>query len=139
MLVSGCFPLVEKKSSYFDKWPLELGSHVSGAEALKVRVFIHSSCRCFAFSLQDLEGYKEKSIYIQLENNCRAPLHEDCPKHHGHKGDPGMTPGTCCAVGERAQVILVWARAPSVRNSSYPRRLRGMKVGPNVAYDMVIP
>ena len=28
------------------------------------------------------------------------------PQHHGHKGDLGITSGTCGAVGERAQVIL---------------------------------
>jgi hypothetical protein len=39
------------------------------------------------------------------------PLHKECPKHHWHKGDPGVTPGTCGADGERAQVILVWVRA----------------------------
>ena len=38
---------------------------------------------------------------------CRAPLLEECPQHHGHKGDPGVTPGTCGTIGERAQVILV--------------------------------
>ena len=43
---------------------------------------------------------------------CRAPLLEECPQHHGHKGDPGVTPGTCGAIGERTQVILVWVRAP---------------------------
>ena len=43
---------------------------------------------------------------------CRAPLLEECPQHHGHKGDPEVTPGTCGAIGERAQVILVWVRAP---------------------------
>ena len=43
---------------------------------------------------------------------CHAPLHEECPQHHGHKGDPRVTPGTCCAIGERAQVILVWVKAP---------------------------
>ena len=41
---------------------------------------------------------------------CRAPLLEECPKHHEHKGDPRVTPGTCGAIGERAQVILMWAR-----------------------------
>ncbi len=61
---------------------------------------------------------------------CRAPLHEECLKHHGHKGDPGVTPGTCGAVGERAQVILVWVRAPGVGNASHPRRLGGMRVRP---------
>ena len=33
-----------------------------------------------------------------------------CPKHHGHKGDPGVTPGTCGAGGERAQVVESWGR-----------------------------
>ena len=42
---------------------------------------------------------------------CRAPLFEECPQHHGHKRDPGVTPGTCGVIGERAQVILVWMRA----------------------------
>ena len=42
---------------------------------------------------------------------CRAPLLEECPQHHAHKGDPGVTPRTCGAIGERAQVILVWVRA----------------------------
>ena len=62
---------------------------------------------------------------------CRAPLHEECPKHHGHKGDPGVAPETCTAIGERAQVILVWVRAPDVRNASHPRRVRGMEVRPS--------
>ena len=48
----------------------------------------------------------------RVEANCRAPILEECPQHHGHKGDPGVTPGTCGAIGERAQVILVWMRAP---------------------------
>ena len=47
-----------------------------------------------------------------LDMYCRTPLLEECPQHHGHKGDPGVTPGTCGAIGEKAQVILVWARAP---------------------------
>ena len=44
--------------------------------------------------------------------DCRAPLLEECPQHHGHKGDPGVMLGTCGTIGERAQVILVWVRAP---------------------------
>ena len=43
---------------------------------------------------------------------CRASLFEECSQHHGHKGDPRVMPGTCGAIGERAQVILVWMRAP---------------------------
>jgi hypothetical protein len=41
---------------------------------------------------------------------CRAPIQKGCPKHHGHKGDLGMTPGTCGAGVENAQVILVRVR-----------------------------
>ena len=37
---------------------------------------------------------------------CLPLLHED-PKHHGYKGDPGVTPGSCGAVGEKVQVILM--------------------------------
>jgi hypothetical protein len=47
-------------------------------------------------------------------NICRAPLHEECQQHHGHKGDPRVTPGTCGAIGERDQVIQMWVRAPGV-------------------------
>jgi hypothetical protein len=42
---------------------------------------------------------------------CCAPLLDKCPQHHGHKGDPVITPGTCGAVSEKAQVILVWMKA----------------------------
>jgi hypothetical protein len=53
-----------------------------------------------------------------------------CPKHQGHKGDPGVTPGTCGAGGEKAQVILVWVRAPGVGNASHPWRLGVMRERP---------
>ena len=53
-----------------------------------------------------------------------------CPKHQGHKGEPGVTPGPCGAGGEKAQVILVWVRAPGVGNASHPRRLGVMRVRP---------
>ena len=39
-------------------------------------------------------------------------------------------PGTCGAVGERAQVILVWMRALGVGNTSYPWRLGVMRIRP---------
>jgi hypothetical protein len=60
----------------------------------------------------------------------RAPLQKGCPKHHGHKGDPGVTPRTCGASGEKAQMILVWVRTPGVGNASYPRGLGVMGVKP---------
>ena len=55
------------------------------------------------------------SIYT----HCRASLHEECLKHHGHKGDLRVTPGTYGAVGERAQVILVWERLPPMETRSH--------------------
>jgi hypothetical protein len=61
---------------------------------------------------------------------CRVPLHKGCSKHHGHKVDPGVTPGTCGADGEKAQVILVWVRTPGVGNTSHPRELGFMRVRP---------
>ena len=63
------FLLVERETTKFDDWPLELGPHVIGIEAWKVRAFIRSYRRCFAFSLQDLKGYKNKPIHIQLEDD----------------------------------------------------------------------
>ena len=61
---------------------------------------------------------------------CWAPLHEECPKHHGHKGDPRVKLGTCGVIGERAQVIIVWVRASGVKNASHPRRLGVTRVRP---------
>ena len=29
-------------------------------------------------------------------------------------GNPGVTPETCGAIGERAQVVVVWVRAPGI-------------------------
>ena len=65
-----------------------------------------------------------------LQHVCHAPLHEECPKHHGHKGDPRVIPETYGAVGERAQVILVWVRATGIGNASHPWRLEGTRVRP---------
>jgi hypothetical protein len=70
------------------------------------------------------------SLHMIGATMCRAPLHKGCPKHQGHKGDPGVTPGTCGADGEKAQVILVWVKAPGVGNASHPWRLGVMRVRP---------
>jgi hypothetical protein len=69
-----------------------------------------------------IESLKCREVYLRglEEVFCRAPLYKGCPKHHGHKGDPGVTPGTCGAGGEKAQVILVWVRAPGIGNASHP-------------------
>ena len=53
-----------------------------------------------------------------------------CPKHHGNKGDPGVTPGTCGADGENAQVFLMWVKAPGVGKASHPLGLGVMRVRP---------
>ena len=67
---------------------------------------------------------------IDLSLNCCASFLEECPQHHGHKGDPGVTPKTYGAISERAQVILVWVRASRRGNASYPRRLGVTRVRP---------
>ena len=36
----------------------------------------------------------------KMQNKCPAPLHEECLKHHGHKGDPRVTHETCGAIGD---------------------------------------
>ena len=53
----------------FDNWPLELGFHLTNDDARKVQAFIYLYHKCFVFSLHDLEGYKEKPIYIQLHDD----------------------------------------------------------------------
>ena len=55
-----------------------------------------------------------ENVYVYIVKNqaikvtCRTPLHEDCLKHHiRHKRDPKVTFGTCGAIIERVQVIIV--------------------------------
>ena len=50
-----------------------------------------------------------------------APLHEECLQHHGHKGDPVVTPGTCGAVCEKTLSNL--SVGEGVGNASHPWRL----------------
>ena len=52
--------------------------------------------------------------------SCRATLHKDYLKYHGHKGDPKLTPEICGAVGKKTHVIQVWVRSLGVGNASYP-------------------
>ena len=59
---------------------------------------------------------------------CCTPLQEECPKHHGHKGDLRVKPKTCSAIGEKAQVILVLMKALAIGNASHPQRLRVTRV-----------
>jgi len=50
---------------------------------------------------------------------CCTPLHE-CLQHHLHKENPGVTPKICGAIGERAQMIVVWVRAQGIEIVSQP-------------------
>ena len=44
------------------------------------------------------------SLKNNFKNLYRALFLEDCLQHHGHKGDPGVMPGICGAIGERVVV-----------------------------------
>jgi hypothetical protein len=78
-----------------------------------------------------MENIDETHFVININNGRMSRTSpKECPKHQGHKGDPGVTPGTCGAGGEKAQVILVWMRAPGVGNASHPRRLGVMRERP---------
>ena len=57
------------ETTEFNDSPLELGPHLTGTEARKVRAFIRAYSSCFAFSLEDLEGYKGKPIHIWFEDD----------------------------------------------------------------------
>jgi hypothetical protein len=61
--------LKKRDTTKFDDWPLELGPHLTSAEAQSMQIVIRSYRSCFAFSLHGLEGYKGKSIWIQLEDD----------------------------------------------------------------------
>jgi hypothetical protein len=67
--------------------------------------------------------FGKKNVGLLVDHLCRAPLHEECPQHHGHKWDPGVTPGTCGAIGERDQEIPVWMKAMGILNASHPQGL----------------
>lgn len=58
--------LVKKENIKFDDLPLELWPYLIDTKIWKIQAFIHSYCNYFAFSIRDLEGYKDKPIYIQL-------------------------------------------------------------------------
>ena len=71
-----------------------------------VYVLLPLSCTANHHSLVVLRVVS-RAYQTCIQRSCRAALLEECPQHHGHKGDPGVTSGTCGTIGERAQVILV--------------------------------
>ena len=83
-----------------------------------INLLNRSTIRKMALYPCDTNKLMMKSINT-LCHGCWAFLYEECPKHHGHKGDPGFMPATCGTIGKRAQVILVWVRAPCVENTSH--------------------
>ena len=44
----------------------------------------------------------------------RDPLHKKKNPQHLGQGDPIVTLGICCDVGESSQVILMWVKAQGV-------------------------
>jgi hypothetical protein len=113
--------LSNEERSVTKKRKLMLGNHTTRTRSATKPV----GCGTTTFPLED---NPVDAIIRDLE--CRAPLQKGSPKHQGHKGDPGVTPGTCGAGGEKTQVILVWVRAPGVGNASHPRGLGVMRVTP---------
>ena len=97
---------------------------------LKVGAFSWHLIHWCWFVWPHLSKKTKKECYYVDNSMCRAPLQKGCPTHHGHKGDLRMTPGTCGAGGEKAQVILVWVRTLGVGNASHPPRLGFMRVRP---------
>jgi hypothetical protein len=49
----------------------------------------------FGESLEPNPNHGQELQILKYNNYCRASLHKECPQHHGHKGDPGVTPETC--------------------------------------------
>ena len=65
-----------------------------------------------------------------LSNDDVAHLSMRSPQHHGHKGDPRVTPKVCGAIDDRAQVIVMWMKSQGIENTSYPQKLGVMRVRP---------
>ena len=48
----------------------------------KTNTYLRASSSSFP-PLLSITGF-----FLGSYQDCRAPFHEECPKHHGHKGDP---------------------------------------------------
>ena len=70
---------------------------------------------CYKISKIELVAKTLALALIAVLVSRTSPL--ECPQHHGHKGESRVTPMTCGVIGERAQVILVWLRARTLRTS----------------------
>lgn len=61
--------MMEKETTKFDDWPLDLGPHLTRAEGRSVQAFIRLYRSYFAFSLHGLEGYRGEFVHIELEDD----------------------------------------------------------------------
>ena len=59
---------------------------------------------------------------------CHVLFFEGCLQYHMHKGDTKVTFETCGAIGEKAQVSLVWIKILNVENASHSQRLRVVRM-----------
>ena len=109
----------------------EVGKHYRSSRSIPTVGRTITRWKIASLSIQKTHFFQTKKVWeAKFGALYCAPLHKECPQHHGHKGDPIVTPGTCDAVGERAQVILVWVKAPGIGNATHPRRLGDTRVRP---------
>ena len=59
-----------------------------------------------------------------LVSYCSPPLHEECPKHYEQNGDLEVTLENCVTIGEKAQMILVWVKAPRIWECLLPTEIK---------------
>ena len=84
---------MERETTKFHEWPSKLGPHFIGVEIRKVKAFICSYGRCFASSLENVEGYKGKPIHIQCHREDWCP--SSLAKVVGIKADRVLQRGIC--------------------------------------------
>ena len=56
----------------------------------------------YGHSMDDMDKMCDEQFWFTTKTIAHH-FYEECPKYQGHKGDPGVTPGTKGAVGERAK------------------------------------
>ena len=66
---------------------------------------------------------------LQSHDECSTPLHEKCLQHHGQKGNLRVMHKFRGAIGDRAQVVLVWVRALGIENTSHHKNYESCELG----------
>jgi hypothetical protein len=82
-----------------------------------INVVCHSSHFVSWCSLEQVIHSSQPLLALALALYYRTFLRKECPKHHGHNGDPTIIHEICGTVGEEA---LVWMKALGVGNASHP-------------------